>query len=484
MRSQHPTPAQHFPPSPEAPPPPRRSALPGSGMRKVMIAGAGELGAFIAERLTAEQMDVTVMDQNPDYLAALNQTLDVATVPGNAANLSDLTAAGAGQMDLFIAATNQDETNLIICLLANELRIPNKIAVTRQLTAQQRRRRFDYHKYGVDLIVNINEAVRDEVLDVIETQGVSELATFSEGRIILIGHQIDSKSKFLGKTVAEVTGSEAESFFHIAAVVRRQALLRPKPELRLEAEDYLYLITTQELLPILKTLLNVESIRSRTAVIFGEDHLAQRLAASLSDRHFQVTLLVSSEERAHTLRDAFHRRRHFRVETGEGTEVKLLRRVKVPSTNLFLSVKRDDATNLAACLVAKHLGAAKTIATIKRNDILPLCHQAGVDVTVAPRLAAAKVIQAAVHEDRLLNYRAVSQTNLEVVELEAAAGSRVVRAPLRQLRLPKGVIVGGVVSDGNPNLVTPDSQIRAGDKVIVLTLPEQLVDVEGWFGGA
>ena len=450
-------------------------------MRKVMIIGAGEIGLFIAERLTSEKLAVTVMDENPDTLAAMSNSLDVAAVQGNGANIGDLERGGARGMNIFIAATNRDETNLITALLAHELGVPNKIVVARQMNAQQGGSRFDYRKFGIDLVVNINEAVRDEMLSVIETQGVSELAAFSDGQIILIGHQVDQKSNFLGKTVQEMTGSDSESFFYMATVVRNQEVLPPEPDLYLELEDYLYLFTTQELLPILKSLLNVETIKTRTAVIYGYDHLAQLLAASLSNRHFQITMLAGSEDKAARLREQFRHRRHFHVEAGQGTEVRMLRRVKVPSTSVFLATMSDDATNVMACMAAKYLGAAKTIATIKRNDILPLCHHAGVDVNVAPRLAAAKVIQKAVHEEHLLNYRAVSQTNLEVVEMIVGKRSKALKRPLGRLKLPKGVIVGGIVSGENPILPTPDYQIQAADRVIVLTLPELLVQVEQLF---
>jgi len=452
-------------------------------MKKAMIVGGGEIGSFIAERLAAEHIAVTVMDENPDALSAMRTTLDVAAVQGNGANLADLVAAGAEDMDLFIAATNWDETNLIICLLAQELKIPNKIAITRMISAQASRHDagFDYARLGIDLIVNINEALRDEMLDVLESPGVSEIASFADGRITLIGHQVDKKSKFLGHTVQDMTGGSGESYFYVAAVVRDRALEDVSPDLLLAEGDYLYLLTTAEFLPILKTLLQVETLRSRTAVIYGDNRLAQLLAAALLNRHFQVTMLAETEEKAAQIRESFKLRRHLLVEAGEGTEVRLLRRVKVGTTSVFVATTPDDATNLTACMTAKYLGAGKTIANIRRNDILPLIQRVGVDVAVAPRLAATKVIQKSVHGDTLLDYRAVSQINLEVVELEAAKGCKMVKQPLHQIKLPPGVIIGGVVSNGESSLPTPDMQIQAGDKVIVLTLPEMLMDVESMF---
>ncbi len=132
-------------------------------------------------------------------------------------------------------------------------------------------------------------------------------------------------------------------------------------------------------------------------------------------------------------------------------------------------------------MIAKALGAATTIATIRRKDIMPLCHRAGVDVNIAPRLATAKVIQRVVHENRVLDYRAVSQTNLEVIEVEAKVGSRACRTAVKSLKLPKGVVIGAIATDGTARLADAASVIRPHDKVVVLTLPEHLLEVEQLF---
>jgi trk system potassium uptake protein TrkA len=451
-------------------------------MKKIAIVGAGEIGAFIAERLTTEKFDVTVIDQNEEVLSDLQNTLDVAGVHGNATNLNDLIDADISDADMFIATTRQDETNLVACLLSREINIPQNIAITRYLGSRDKKFGLDNMPLGIDLIVNTSEAVKDEIIEVIETTGPSEVATFAQGRIILIGYQVGADSSLIAKKISEIPGNGVEAEFHLASLVRQGKLIRPKPDIRLAKDDYLYLLTTQEHLPNLNAALKVETIKTRTAVVYGDNYLSQLVAGALLNRHFHVTMLARSEEKARFLKDYFSTRRHFHVETGEGTEVKLLRRVKVPNTSVFIATKSDDASNLTACLIAKNLGVAKTVAVIKRNDMLALCAQGGVDANVAPRLATAKVIQKVVHENRVLDYRAVSRTNLEVIELEAKGQSRCTKAPIGKLKLPKGVIIGAVVSkSGVPSLARPEARLRPGDKAIVLTHPEHMVEVEDLF---
>jgi trk system potassium uptake protein TrkA len=448
---------------------------------KVAIVGAGEIGTFLAERMTAEKIDVTVIDRDSEVLSMLQNTMDVAGVLGNATSIRDLKEAGIEDARLFIATTRQDETNLISCLLAKELHIPHTIAVTRYLGLRGQRQRFNSQALGIDLLVNSSEAVVNEVMEIIETTGASEVARFAEGRITLIGYRVAEGGPLVARTVDSLCG-DPPGRFSVASVVRQNELLEFGGETPLQEGDYLYIITTREHMAALNEVLKVETIKTRNAVIYGDNFLSQLLATALLNRHFHVAMLASTEEKAQFLRNHFHDRHHFQVETGAGTEVKLLRRVKVSTTSLFIASHTDDANNLTACMLAKAIGAAKTIATIKRTDILHLCRKAGVDVNIAPRLATAKVIQRVVHEERVLDYRAVSQTNLEVIELVAKAGSKVLRAPLRSLKLPKGVIIGAIASGESASLPRPEDRIRPGDKAIVLTLPEHLLEVEALFG--
>ncbi len=451
-------------------------------MKKIAIIGAGEIGGFIAERLATENFNVTVIDRDAEVLEDLQNSVDVAGVQGNATNIKDLLKAEIRDADLFIATTRQDETNLVACLLSRELNIPHNIAVTRYLGSRDRKIGAENLPPGIDMIVNTSEVVKNEIMEIIETTGASEVASFAEGQIILIGYPVGDSSQLIGRKISELPGNGAEPNFFVASLVRKNTVVQPGADTVLARGDYLYLITTPEHLPDLNAALRVETIKSRTAVIYGDNYLSQLLAGSLLNRHFHVTMLAAGEGKAQFLKEYFRNRRHFHVEIGEGTEASLLRRVKVPTTSVFIATKSDDASNLTACLVAKHLGVAKTVATIKRNDILQLCPQGGVDVNIAPRLATAEVIQKVVHENRVLGYRAVARTDLEVIELAAHGKCRAAKAPLGKLKLPEGVVIGGIVSGGVPKLPTPGQRIREGDTAIVLTRPERLMEVEALFG--
>ena len=244
-------------------------------MKKVAIVGAGEIGGFLAGRLATERIDVTVIDRNQEVLTALRNTMDVAGVLGDATSIGDLQQAEIQDADLFVATTWQDETNLISCLLAKELGIKHTIAVTRYLGLRGHKEQIDSSALGIDLMVNASGAVKNEIMDIIETTGANEVARFSGGQIILVGVQVGENGGLNGKTVDSLCGNSPQPHLSIASLVRGNELLEFNGETSLQDGDYLYVLSTQEHLAELNEALCVETIKNRTAVISGDNFLSQ-----------------------------------------------------------------------------------------------------------------------------------------------------------------------------------------------------------------
>lgn len=449
-------------------------------MKKIVIAGAGDIGSFIAERLTAEKFQVTVMDQNPDVLTQLQNTMDVGVVLGNATNRNDLINSDIGEADLFIATTRQDETNLVACLLAHDIHVPQTVAITRYLGSRHKGH-LNNQPLGIDLVINSSEVVKNEIMEVVETTGVGEVARFGEGNIVLVGYQMGGDCHIAGKTVGGFMENGKTPRFFVASLVRKNKLVPVTPETIMENGDYLYLITTNDCLPELNAALRVETIKTRTAVIVGDNFLSQLVADALINRRFQVTLIAQSKEKVRFFENIFRERPDFKVIKGEGTDVRLLREHMQPAPSVFIASQSNDSANMASCMVGKYLGAGKTIGTIRSHDLMPLSNKAGVDVNIAPHMATAKKVQMIVHGDRMVSYRAVTHSDFEVIEVEAMEGCPGTKSPLSRLKLPEGVTIGGILSAGESFLPHPEYTIKKGDKVILLTSPEHLLEVESLF---
>ncbi len=451
-------------------------------MKKVAIIGAGELGFFLAERLSAEQFNVVVVDKDRERLYNLQNALDVAVSPGDGANRKDLEKANIQGFDFLIAATGQDETNLITCLLGRELHVKKRIAVTHFLGSKNNPLPLNTELLGVDLVVNSSEAVKEEILDLMDTYGANELARFASGKLILLGRRLEEKNPWLGWPLGELLEEEEPQGFLMANVIRKHEVMGRDAGIMLEEGDYLYCFTTRERIPELLSLLQIKSVgQVRRALVYGDTPLARTLVEGFLGQGFSVTLLSSNSEQVIFFERMFQINEHFHAVEGNGMDAKLLKELLKDSDTFFIAVEPEDARNMTACMLAKGFGAVRAFAAIHRPELSAIALKVGVDANIAPRLASAKIIQKLIHGDKVLDYRAVFQANLEVIELQVHSKSRVLRHRIQKLRLPRGTMIGGLIRNDKALLATPDLQLQVGDEVLALTPPESLTELEAWF---
>ncbi len=444
-------------------------------MKHMVIVGGGTIGAFLAKRIAAEEVRVTMIDQDPLVLRSLQQQLDIAAYTCNATNFADLEKAGISEADLFVATTRRDETNLIACLLADTLNIQRKIAVTRYLGAKG-------HTWvglkQTGTIVNISEAVCGQLMETLHLVGVHEQISFAGGELVLIGMQLHSKSKWVGQPVEALMRSNPD--MRVTHVVRGDYSLVCTEKTLLQANDHLYLVVLKCGLERAHQVLGVRKLDSQRALIVGGNFLAEMIAETLSKHHFQVTLMATGE-RLSRLEQNLKIHKNVQVVTGDGSLLEDLQKHQAGKSGLFIAVTSEDTSNLTACMLAKSLGVRKTIASIKQPELEALAFKGGIDDSISPHLSTARAIQHQLHQEEILDYHAITQTNLEVVELRAHANCRITRAPLGKLHLPKGSVLAALINGNKAMLPPPTYTVQANEKALMLIRSEALSETESWF---
>ena len=485
----------------------------GSGTsRRVAIIGGGEIGGFIAERLSEEQFDVLVLDRDPRVLAGLSDRLDVASELGNATSLADLRAARVHEVEVLIAATHRDETNLVCCLLAEQLGVPHKIAITRRMRQGDEVHRYLADQVQIDLLLNVNEVVRDEILDVIEAQGASEVGRFADGQVVLMGVAVRRGSALIGTTAAALTrsedlllgegasmrlsngvgtsgaeeqtgttvdGAERADALRVAALVREGALFAANGETKLQEGDYFYAFSTPAALETLREV-NEAGPFSRRAVVCGGGFLVRLVVNELLARWYRVTWIVDDPASLPRALGAVESLPGLTWHVGEPTRVALQRQL-VRGADVFISACARDETNLMACMLARALGVEQTVALIQRGELAALALEIGIRAHVSPRLATAKSLQRAIHGSRLRDYKAMVHSHLDAIELEVKERSRAVGKTLVQLKAPPKTVFGAVVSDRTVHLPGEHLRLRCGDRLVALTDPAHLLELQGLF---
>ena len=442
---------------------------------KVLIVGAGETGYYIASEFTSDNYEVSVIDENPTNLAKVQKNLNAAGFSGNGTSLSVLESAGIEETDLFIACTDHDETNLISCLLANQYDVKQKIAVTKTRAFQKKDVIESYQRTGIDMVINSSLVVAEEILAVSNLEIATEVASFAEKNVLLVGYKVKKDSPLANKMLKELVQPTDQGKFLIACIVREEESIIPSGNDIISPGDYVYLMISKRECQILNEFLDIKISKSRKAVVSGDCLIAESIVSGLLKEHFSVTLICNQQEDTQKIKKKFSRE-NFHAVCGDAAEVKLQLQLDVPLSSLFISVHRDDNINIAAGMVAHYLGAKKVITQINRQDFLQISDAAGIDVMISPRLVTARRIKKIIRggEDSL-DFTTISETDMEVIEMVAHESSQTLGVHLKDLKLPKGVLVGAIVNKHKKVIIpTGESMIEKGDKVIILTMPETL----------
>lgn len=453
---------------------------------QVLVVGAGKVGFEIADRLAAEGHDIVVIDKNPLQLQEVAAHLDVMTIVGNGANPAVLEQANVQDCDLMIAVTEIDEVNMIACMAAKQYGVDTCVARIRnpEYTADHRRS-LPLSRLGVDLAIDPERLAAEEITRLIRIPLTTEVESFAGGRISIIGLKVDPDAPIIGKPLSETRLPH----LLIAALIRDDDVIIPKGSDSIQAADQIFVIGRTESFHAARPLLFGPSLRIRRVAILGAGRIGVSLAQSLSAKGKHRLDVIVIERDAEQASQAAQSLPHALVIHGDGTKIDVLREEGIDEVDAFVAVSGEDHTNLLSTMLAKQLGVKEVITEISRADYVPLAQKAGADAVVVPRLLAASAILRFVRPSQVLSMMMLEEGRVEALVMEPTPDAPVVDRPLREIRFPDGAIVGAILHSAGhaaaePEIARGDTIIRAGDQVVVFSLPEVVGKVNRFFGGS
>ena len=445
---------------------------------KIFVIGAGEVGFHIAQRLTAENHDVVVIERDEDRRLLVQNQLDVLTIAGNGASAHVLKEAGIEKADLVIAATSIDEVNIIACMLASKFGVPKKIARVRNPEYTSSSAVLDPHKLGIDLMIHPEEEAVNEIVRLLKRTGASEIIEFADGRIQLIGLRIDRNAPVIHRSLAEVSASFPELTFRAVVIYRDNETIIPRGEQRFRQGDQVFVMAKREALPLVEKMAGKSEHKLEKVMILGGGRIGQGVANALELEKLNVKLIEQDRNRSDEIADSLSKTLVLR---GDSLDLDLLAREGIVTMDALVAVTDDEGINIISCLLAKHLKVKKTIAMIRRPHYMPLMPTIGIDAAVSPRISTASAILRFVRRAKVVSVVALKGCNAEAIELVATSGSKAIGRPLKDVNLPEEAIIGAIVSKGKVIVPSGDCVIQANDEVIVFTKPEAVTEVERFF---
>jgi len=443
---------------------------------RVVIIGAGAVGFNLAERLAAEQQDVVVVELDPRALRRVTDKLDVQAIEGRGSSPQVLLEAGIEEATLLIAVTDSDEVNMLACVVASACGRPStiKVARVRDEVFFQDQRLQDRLARVVDLHINPERVAAEKVLHVLSVPAATDVVWFADGKVQVIGLPITERSPLAGVRFADLAGIDPDRKLLVAAISRLDGVVIPKGSDRVCAGDTIYAVTQEHGAADVLRVCGYEMEPLRRVMIAGSTNVAVQVAKGLEAMGVATKLIERDKARCYQLADELSK---AVILHGDPTDPSLLGEEFVDGVDAFVAASADEEENILSAVLARRLGAKRTIALTDKAAYLELIRAVGVDVVVSPRLAAVSSILQFVRRGRILSVAAFGE-EAEALEFEATEASSIVGKPLRKVRFPRGALVGAVFRKGQTVAPSGEDVIQAGDRVVVFALKAAIPDVE------
>ena len=443
---------------------------------KLMIVGAGKLGVKLAEAMTVENMDVTLVDSDAKVIENINEHLDVLTVVASGISITMLKEMNIEEYDIIVACTENDETNAVICTFAKKLGCNQTIArirnpeYTEQLT-------FVRHELGIDLIMNPDLATATSISKYLLKNVMFYSGDFADGRVKMIDFKCSYKSTFVGKKLFELEDFDK---LIITAISRQGTLIIPNGNTEIAADDVVHIIGKEE--DLVKLSKNHKLISPDTHVdnvmIIGGGNVGYYLAKELSKARVGVTLIEQDRTRALKLAETLD---HVLIIHGDGTDVNILEEENIDQMDAFIGSTGYDEQNLLMALMAKQYGVKKCIAKVSRRNYTKIIDKLDIDAALNPVNITASNILKFVRGGKVLSVSLLLGGDGEVTEIIATPDMPYLGKPLKDLHLPKGLIIGAIVHKGEVIIPKGTSIIRPNDRIVVFSLAEDTENLRKLF---
>jgi len=444
---------------------------------KIVIIGAGEVGFYLAKRLSQEKHDLVIIDVDPEKCANAQEALDISVVQGNASGQSVLKEAGLESADMLIAASAIDEINILACMVASKMGVKRKIARVRNPDYYTESSLLRPQDVGVDLFIHPEEEVIKEITQLLLRASASEVIEFENGKILVVGLKLDAECPNLNKPLKEIGNEEQRKNFRIVAMLKGEKTIIPAGNDYFSKNDQVFVVTKRESLPQVISLTGKADQKLDQIMILGGGKIGRGLAEKLEEK-IDVTLIESNKEKSVRLASQLRRTAVFQA---DGTEIDTLAREGLLHMDAFVAVTSDDETNIISCLLAKHLKIQKTIALVNKPTYLPLMPVIGIDSTVNVRISTANAILRFIRRGSILSVATFHGIEAEAIEFEIKKKNKTIGESLKKLGLPEGAVIAGIVRGEEVFVPHGNSTIEYGDKVIVFALPKAILAVEKLF---
>lgn len=443
---------------------------------KITIAGAGQVGSYLARYLSTENQDIYIVDPDPERLRALDMDFNLMTVMGDPVEFSALRDAKADKADMFIAVTPVTSDNLVACGMAKSMGARLTVARVDRAEYAGAESREVLARMGVDKVIFPELLASETILDSLRHPWTRNWHEFPGTGVVMLAVRVKRDAPISGKPLREL--SMHSGHLHVSAVRRGGRTLIPYGDTIVESDDVLYLTTVGDGVRAVKQLAGRGEKRIHQVLISGGGKLARTLVAR-GRGEFSFTIL---EEDMELCRRLTRECPHCRIINGDASDDSALEQAGLFDSDAFIALSESDQSNILDCMSAGEAGVGKRIAEIERDRYLDKAEALGISSIINKQHITASAIFQLMLDADAASAKCLPLTDAEVGRLCVVEGSWLSAGMVKDLRLPHELTFAAMIRGGHGELVTGTTRLEPGDEVIVFCLSGALHKVEKLFG--
>ena len=428
----------------------------------IFIAGGGRVGYHLARLLSTERQDVTVIEQDANQIEQIDYDLDVSIAQGDGSSVLLLQSLNVGDAELFVASMGNDEKNLIAAATAKGLGA--KRVVARVDNPMYMESNILYETVlGVDYILSPDSLAALEIANYIEHPSILSSLEFGGGRAQMRQVQAIKSPMRNGKTLKDVI--PPRSGVLLGVIERDGQCSIPHGDSVVEPGDLITLIGNKESLDQIQKMFHAQEVKPRRIAIMGGGTIGLRLAQALENKMKTIKIFERHEERSQKLAAKLTK---AKVVNRDATSRVALEQEHIDSMDMFIATTGDDERNIMAAVLAKEAGAKSVAVIVHQPDFAPLVKRLGINLAVTPRASIADRILKMMYRGDVSSLAILGEGQVEVLELKVGEGSPVLGKELRDVRMPRGALVGIILRGDKVIIPSGYDEIHAGDSVILI----------------
>lgn len=444
---------------------------------KIIISGAYTIGSYLARLLSRNKQDIVLMDECSENLEKISNEADLLTMEGSTTSIKNLKEAGAEDADLFIAVTPDESKNIAACVLAHQLGTKKTVARVDNPEYVEPSNQELFHQMGVSSIIYPELLAAKDIINGLKMSWVRQRWDVHDGALVMLGIKLLESCEILDRPLKEISGPDDP--YHVVAIKHNDETIIPGGNDTLQLYDLAYFMTTKQYIPYVRKIVGKEHYVDVQNVIFMGGGKTAARAVRMLPEYMHAKIIEQDPMRCEELNNILDE--DTLVINGDGRDIGLLQEEGIRNTQAFVSLTSNAETNILACLTAKRMGVRKTVAAVENFDYVGTAESLDIGTIINKKAVAASHIYQMMLDANVENIKFLMSVNADVAEFVPSPDAKITRKVVRELNLPRGVTIGGLVRNGEGMLVSGNTQIEAGDSVVVFCYNVDMKKVEKLF---